>query len=522
MRVEKNTDKVLQKEQGFYKNPIIHADYSDPDVIRDGNEFYMVASSFTYLPGVPLLHSRDLVHWELINYCMKHLPLKRYDQPAHGCGCWAPSIRKHDGKFYVFVPLPDEGIFVETATDPYGKWELHCLHTACGWIDPCPLWDDDGKTYMAFAYAKSRCGIKHRISICEISQDASRILSDPVMVYDGSLQNPTIEGPKLYKRNGYYYIFAPAGGVQQGWQTVLRSRNIYGPYESRIVMHQGNTEINGPHQGGFVELNESQGVFLHFQDRGAYGRILHLQPLVWENDWPFIGLEQNGDGIGEPVETWSNPLPKCKEKMQILTDDEFEEKKLGLQWQWQANPRSEWYSLTEKESCLRLYVKDNPARKKNLLWYAPNALTQIPQAESFDATVRLELQGKEDGDQIVFGMLGHKYTYLALQKAGEEYFVVLNEGNVTEITGKGKAEEKVLMKLPWKCNTLWIRIKMQKNAVYTYEYSEDGKNYTVLGDQRIFEAQACTWTGMKLVLAAQNAENKKSTGWADIDFIHFE
>ena len=131
-------------------------------------------------------------------------------------------------------------------------------------------------------------------------------------------------------------------------------------------MHQGNTEINGPHQGGFVELNESQGVFLHFQDRGAYGRILHLQPLVWENDWPFIGLEQNGDGIGEPVETWSNPLPKCKEKMQILTDDEFEEKKLGLQWQWQANPRSEWYSLTEKESCLRLYVKDNPARKKNL------------------------------------------------------------------------------------------------------------------------------------------------------------
>ena len=160
--------------------------------------------------------------------------------------------------------------------------------------------------------------------------------------------------------------------------------------------------------------------------------------------------------------------------------------------------------------------------KKNLLWYAPNALTQIPQAESFDATVRLELQGKEDGDQIVFGMLGHKYTYLALQKAGEEYFVVLNEGNVTEITGKGKAEEKVLMKLPWKCNTLWIRIKMQKNAVYTYEYSEDGKNYTVLGDQRIFEAQACTWTGMKLVLAAQNAENKKSTGWADIDFIHFE
>ena len=122
------------------------------------------------------------------------------------------------------------------------------------------------------------------------------------------------------------------------------------------------------------------------------------------------------------------------------------------------------------------------------MWYAPNALTQIPQAESFDATVRLELQGKEDGDQIVFGMLGHKYTYLALQKAGEEYFVVLNEGNVTEITGKGKAEEKVLMKLPWKCNTLWIRIKMQKNAVYTYEYSEDGKNYTVLGDQRIFHA----------------------------------
>ena len=511
-----------QKLTDDYLNPILYADYSDPDVIRDGEDFYMVASSFTYLPGVPLLHSKDLVHWELINYCVERLPFERYDAPAHGCGCWAPSIRRHEGIFYVFVPLPDEGIFVASTEDPYGKWELHCLKETCGWIDPCPLWDDDGKTYMAFAYAQSRCGIKHRISICEISTDASCILSDPVTVYDGTLQNPTIEGPKLYKRNGYYYIFAPAGGVPHGWQTVLRSKNIYGPYEPKIVMHQGNTEVNGPHQGGYVQLDGEKGAFLHFQDCGPYGRILHLQPLVWQNDWPFIGMEQNGDGIGEPVSNWSCMLSgKGGEDLKILTDDEFDGQTLGLQWQWQANPKREWYALGAKKSCLRLYVQDNPAREENLLWYAPNVLTQIPQSEEFQLEAKLCLTGKTEGDQVAMGILGHEYTYLALRMEEGKNSLVLISGKVTGPSGAGEAQERQLYRIIWDSEEVRIRITMRKGAVYSYAYSADGKNYKQLPGNALFSASACTWTGMKIAFAACNVENKTSKGWADIDYIRF-
>ena len=216
-----------------YRNPVLYMDYSDPDVIRVGEDYYMVASSFTYLPGVPLLHSRDLIHWEQLAWCVEKLPFARYDLPAHGCGTWAPAIRYHDGMFYVFTPLPDEGIFVTTAKNPAGPWsELHCIKQACGWIDPCPFWDDDGNAYMAHAYAKSRCGIKHRIDVCRMAPDASRLLDDGVEVFNNELMHPTMEGPKFYKRNGWYYIFAPAGGVGTGWQVALRSRSPLGPTRS--------------------------------------------------------------------------------------------------------------------------------------------------------------------------------------------------------------------------------------------------------------------------------------------------
>ena len=201
-----------------YENPVLEMDYSDPDVIRVGEDYYLVSSSFTYLPGVPLLHSQDLIHWEQLSWCLPRLPFARYDLPAHGCGSWAPSIRYHEGRFYVFIPLPDEGIFVVTATDPRGPWsEPHCIRETVGWIDPCPFWDEDGNAYMAHAFANSRCGIKHRIDVCRMSPDASSLLDDGVQVYCNPQLHPTMEGPKMYKREGYYYIFVPAGGLSFRW-----------------------------------------------------------------------------------------------------------------------------------------------------------------------------------------------------------------------------------------------------------------------------------------------------------------
>ena len=263
---------------GTYNNPIIFADYSDPDVIRVGDNFYLTASSFNSIPGLPILHSMDLVNWKIIGHALRRQPPDIvFLRPQHGNGVWAPAIRFHNNHFYIFYGDPDFGIYMVKSRNAAGPWsEPLLIKPAKGWIDPCPFWDDDGNAYLVHAWANSRSGIKSILTLNRMSADGTKLLDEGRMIFDGRAHHPTIEGPKLYKRNGYYYIFAPAGGVATGWQTVLRAKNIYGPYEDRIVMDRGETEINGPHQGGWVELKSKESWFLHFQDRGAYGRIVHL------------------------------------------------------------------------------------------------------------------------------------------------------------------------------------------------------------------------------------------------------
>jgi len=217
-----------------YTNPILYGDYSDPDVIRVEDDFYMVSSSFTYLPGIPVLHSRDLVHWEIAGYAAERLPFARYDHPAHKCGTWAPSIRWHHGLFYVFVCLPDEGLLVFTAKNPSDRWECHYVKDVTGWIDPCPLFDDDGQVWLVHGFAASRAGINNILYLHRMSSDAFQVLDKGRMIYDGNLNgDSTVEGPKVYKRKGQYWIFCPAGGVEHGYQLVLRADNLFGPYERR-------------------------------------------------------------------------------------------------------------------------------------------------------------------------------------------------------------------------------------------------------------------------------------------------
>jgi beta-xylosidase len=195
---------------GNYRNPILYADYSDPDAIRVGEDYFMVASSFSNSPALPILHSKDLVNWKVVNYCLKHIPEFRYNNPLHGCGVWAPSIRYHEGTYYVCFPMPDEGIYMTTTKDPFGEWsEPVNIRPGAGWIDPCPFWDDDGNAYLVAGVAKSRIGYKSVLHIVRMRPDGMGIFGDEVKIFDGNENDQiTIEGPKMYKRNGYYYIFA--------------------------------------------------------------------------------------------------------------------------------------------------------------------------------------------------------------------------------------------------------------------------------------------------------------------------
>ncbi len=473
----------------MYRNPILYADYSDPDVIRVGSDFYMVASSFTYFPGVPILHSQDLVHWQIINYAVKSLPFPKYDRPCHGSGTWAPSIRYHNGEFFVFIPLVDEGIFVARSRDIRGEFQLNCLVQAQGWIDPCPFWDADGRAYMVFAYARSRCGIKHRLSLVEIDPECTCLLGEPQVIFHREDIAPTIEGPKMYAKDGFYYIFAPAGGVATGWQMALRSKNIWGPYTYRIVLSQGATAVNGPHQGGWVTDTAGKDWFIHFQDVGALGRITHLQPMIWQDGWPIMG--QNGS----PVKAWAMP-EENRPKYQIAASDDFTGDALGMQWQWQANPQPTFYRMMGPGLALNCLPE-------NCLWTAPNVLTQIPQHRDFRVSVDVTLHPEKSGDFAALGILGHEYGYLALEPG----CLRLYKGTVTQKEQQGEAEECLLAEIPHNSNHLSLSMEVKAGF---FRFSYNGK--PVGGS---FPITPATWTGAKIALWSANKKSAESNGFGE-------
>ena len=486
---------IADQGDGTYTNPILYTDYSDPDAIRVGEDYFMIASSFCNSPGVPLLHSKDLVNWNVINYICEKLPFEHYNKPKHGCGTWAPAIRYHEGVYYVFIPFPDEGIMMSKTTDPWGEWSpLSYVRKVVGWIDPCPFWDDDGKAYMVSAFARSRIGFKSMLYMSPIEPDCSGVLDDGQFIYDGHATQPTIEGPKLYKRNGYYYIFAPAGGVKPGWQTVLRSKNIYGPYEERIVLHQGNTPVNGPHQGAWVDTPDGQDWFLHFQDVGNAGRIVHFQPMRWVDDWPIIGINEDENGCGEPVLRYEKPAVGATYPVDAPEDsDFFEGEKLGLQWQWNANYQEDWYAL--KEGQLILYAQSVP--EKTSLCDVPNLLLQKWPAPEFQITTCLHLQDMQEGD--VAGMVsqcGH-YTGLVVKKEKDKLVLQQRTGTWTEeLANRQEDSCKVLREVH--TNTIYMKMLVKEENFVSFEISEDGECYEKAGE--VVEATPGRWVGVKVGL----------------------
>jgi beta-xylosidase len=377
---------IPDQGDGTYVNPIIFADYSDPDVIRDGDSYYLISSSFTSTPALPILRSRDLVNWTIVGHALENLPDPRYAEFQPGAGVWAPAIRAHAGAFYIFVPLPDEGIYVLTAPHPEGPWSApRLLIAGRGLIDPCPFWDDDGQAYLVHAYARSRAGIKDRLRVRPMAPDASRLLGEGEIVFNDPARHPTLEGPKMYKRNGWYYILAPAGGVTHGWQVALRSRHVYGPYEDRVVLAQGHTTVNGPHQGALVDTPSGQWWFIHFQDAGLYGRVVHLNPVAWRDDWPIIGE------AGEPVMRHAKPDLPPQRALIPQRDDDMDPTPDGRpepQWQWHANHSDDWADLRTRYGWLRLRAQPLPASG---WWTAPNLLLQKMSSRSFTFETKLEL-----------------------------------------------------------------------------------------------------------------------------------
>lgn len=518
---------VADKGDGTYVNPVLHADYSDPDVCAVDGHYYMTASSFNCTPGLPILHSEDLVNWEIINYAIKNVePFDFFSKPQHGKGVWAPSIRYHNGEFYIYWGDPDFGIFMVKTRDIYGEWDKPVLVKAGkGMIDPCPLWDDDGKVYLAHAWAGSRAKFNSVITVCEMNCEGTVIVTDPVMVFDGNDgTNHTIEEAKFYKRNGYYYIFAPAGGVATGWQLVLRSKNVFGPYEPKIVMSQGKTDINGPHQGAWVDTPSGEAWFLHFQDKGAYGRVLHLNPMEWKSDWPVIGIDTDGDGCGEPVHEYRKPdIGKDVDIVTPVESDEFDSTKLGLQWQWHANYQ-DTFGFTTNMGYMRIYSHILSPEFVNF-WEVPNLLLQKFPAEEFTATTKLKVSAKDDGQMSGLIVMGWDYAYLGVEKSGESFILKYVQCKDAE---QKTPEKTSIVGILDKCRTfeaglypnyeidIYLRVKVETDGRCSFYYSTDGRRFHSVGDT--FIARQGKWIGAKVGLFSV-APNGKERGWVDADWF---
>ncbi len=496
---------------GRYKNPILFTDYSDPDVIRVGKDFFMVASSFTYFPGVPVLHSTDLVNWRIISYAVNKMPLDKYDVPRHGMGVWAPSIRYHDNKFMVYFGDPDEGVFMAETEDPFGKWnDTVCVAQSKGWIDTCPFWDDDGQAYLIRGVAKSRIGYKSKLFLHGMSPDGKRLLDDGVLVFDGRINHPTIEGPKLYKRKGYYYIFAPAGGVQTGWQMVARSKNIYGPYEHKVVLHQGDSPINGPHQGGLIDMPDGESWFIHFQDLEAYGRVTHLQPARWTEDgWIEMGVDTNRDFIGEPVLEYDKPKNCKSEILAPLDSDDFTGDRLGLQWQFQAHVQSGFYELTGHS--IRLFAL--PYKGKNIS-DAANVMCQLMNRPNFTVTAKVNMHlSKNEACGLV--ITGGSYYGIIVEngKARQVSYELEKDIETEEITG-GTLEVK--------SNELYLRLTMEYPGVVTSYISENGTDYNKVGNAVQYNVSRKSWVGGKIGIFAVNNEGRNTGDYGEFEYINVE
>ena len=521
---------VSDEGNGMYRNPVLHADYSDPDVCAVGEDYFLTASSFNCTPGLPILHSKDLVNWKIVNYALKKVePVEYYNEARHGKGVWAPSIRFHEGVFYIYWGDPDFGIFMVKTRDPYGEWDKPVLVKAGkGMIDPCPLWDDDGRVYLAHAWAGSRPKFNSVLTVCEMNKEGTAVISDPVLVFDGNDGvNHTIEGAKFYKRNGFYYLFAPAGGVVSGWQLVMRSKDVYGPYEARIVMAQGKTDINGPHQGGWVDTPAGESWFLHFQDKGAYGRVLHLNPMKWVNDWPVIGVDKDGDGCGDPVSRYRKP--KTDKTYPIETpveSDEFDTRKLGLQWEWHANYQ-DVFGFTTNMGYARIYGHELSPHFKNF-WEVPNLLMQKFPAEEFTATAKLKVSAKDDGQLSGLIIMGWDYSWIGVEKQEEKFLLKqavckdAEQGNLEQVSTLAVLEPSRKFEaglFPNYEREIYIRVHVGKGAYCRFSYSLDGKKFTEAGT--LFKARQGKWIGAKVGMFSVTPHGKER-GWVDVDWFRLE
>lgn len=493
---------------GTYTNPVIAADFPDPDVILVGDTYYMVTTTMFIFPGVTVLKSNDLVNWE---YCSNAVPRFDYSPcynlngcKRYGHGQWASSLKYYKGKFYLLFITLDEGGFICSAEKAEGPWEIK--HLPRGFYDPGLFFDDDGRIYVAHGYSK--------IFMTELDNNFVAVSKDS-LIKTGDIRNG-LEGTHVYKINGYYYLYCTYGGLD-GIQVALRSKNIYGPYEQKVVIRD---TIHGPsfgiHQGALIKTQTGEWWTMLFVDSGPFGRFPFLQPVNWIDGWPMVGVD------GKSVITWKKPnVGKNYPATTLPTSDEFDHSTLGMQWGWNHNPDPAKWSLDEKPGYLRLKT----VTITDSLPKAQNTLTQRMFAYYSDslatvATSKMDFTNIKEGDIAGLAVFQNPYAFVGVKKVNDRtYIYMVNNGQTidsTEIKGSS--------------------VYLRANAIFgsgaahyfdgkgspgtgeaTFSYSLDGNMFKSIGNVLKMSFSLKIFTGNKFCLF--NYASKETGGFVDFDWF---
>ena len=517
---------------GTYTNPLFYDEFSDPDIIRVGEDYYLAGTTMHSVPGLVVLHSKDLVNWEFSSYCFDRFDDSddfnlRNGKEAYGQGIWAPAIRYHKGKFYIFSNINGHGLQVFISDSAKGPWKHHQIKGDI--YDLSVLFDDDGKIYAIHKYGN--------VTVTELKPDLSGPVegSSKVVIPEGNAMG---EGHHIYKINGMYYIlsadYSPMGRMQ-----CARSKSIWGPYETCVISEResfgysaawtvNNVGLGRPvpedgfkfknnkpsdetlicstiHQGGIVQAPDGKWWGVSMQDFNAVGRTTCLSPVTWVDGWPYFGLEKN---LGRSPRTWFKPNNVVKTPVATYDRcDDFSGKTFKPIWQWNHNPNDKMWSLNkERKGWLRLHSM--PA--KQLLW-AKNSLTQRAIGPVSYTSVKLDASKLKAGDEAGLGAINMPYASLGVVKT--------DKGLALRCYDQNTNKEVVL---PLDKKVVWLRLwgDYDKSQLQ-YSYSLDGKNWENIGEQMISPYQLKTFQGVRVALYAFNKKNVNG-GVADFDNFKVE
>lgn len=524
---------------GMFRNPVIPSDYSDPDVIRVGEDYYGIASTFCFSPGMIVIHSKDLVHWEIINHVVDDISFLNQEldwmqMKGYYNGVWAGSLRYHNGTFYCHFATPRGGWFVAKTKDIRGKWDVKAMKDCNGrelrgrgWDDLCPLWDDDGQAYII----GSNFGKNWFPHLYKMSPDGTQLLdgmiaedcdvSKNIEIIGGYVVKPyrTAEANKLYKWNDMYYIYfsevREIHGNKVRVPVMRRSKSIYGPYEEQLLMHsQGRDVDKEPNQGTIIDTETGGWYFVTHHGTGDFdGRVLSVVPVNWKNGWPHIGMDTDNDGIGEMV--WELPKPvKLEHVAEVMqTSDDFETGRLEPQWEFNHQPRADKWSLEERKGYVRLYAFSQ--LRKGDFFSTGNVLSQrYIRWGKGEAIAKLDISGMADGQEAGLAHFNGGKDFACLS-------VVKKDGHLSlcyrSKTAKEAEQILPLASLSAGQRTLWLKTGMDFSGKAVFYWSTNGRKYKPCN--AVFQLKWGNYRGSRIGLFTFN--NLQEKGYIDVDYLTY-